>query len=153
MMYEDVVCAFALRTKQNLEFIDTAAKTNPDVYEVTQLVNSFLGLLVFPQQKYFDKIPKTPIETLQAEGWPIPCASDNCKNLQDLMRCLRNAVAHFNIEFCGNQEITSLKMWNYPYDNETGKLKTNRPSWEITLDLTQLRAIIDRFSALIIRRH
>jgi hypothetical protein len=53
---KEFIIDFARRTRANLEFIESAKR--PDVFEVTQLFNSMLGLLVFPQQSYIDRIPK-----------------------------------------------------------------------------------------------
>lgn len=74
MEYKDIVRDFAMRTAKNLELIEKMRKEDPcaEVFEVTQLVNSMLGLLVFPQQKYFNKIEKIPLAALKAQGWPIP---------------------------------------------------------------------------------
>ncbi len=48
MMYKEVIQDFARRTRKNLEAIDRLHAEGRQVYEVTQLVNSTLGLLVFP---------------------------------------------------------------------------------------------------------
>jgi len=62
MEYEKLVQDFAYRTRKNLDALLYLKRTKPDnnieVYEVTQLINSMLGLLVFPKERYFDKIPK-----------------------------------------------------------------------------------------------
>ena len=52
-MYEDVIADFAKRTEANLQTIRRLAKEGgaTPAFEVTQLVNSMLGLLVFPQQR------------------------------------------------------------------------------------------------------
>ena len=62
MMYEEVVLDFALRTRKNLEAIEALQRLDAGVFEVTQQINSMLGLLVFPQQEYVESIPKTPLE-------------------------------------------------------------------------------------------
>ena len=54
MMYEDFIKDFSMRTFKNLK---TICEDNPD-YEVTQLLNSCLGLLVFPKEEYFDTMWK-----------------------------------------------------------------------------------------------
>ena len=63
MDYHNLVVDFAKRTRKNLEFIRSAQVANPEleVFEVTQLVNSLLGLLVFPQQKFMDQIEPKPL--------------------------------------------------------------------------------------------
>ena len=68
MMYEEVVRDFARRTKANLLAIERLSASGEEVYEVTQLVNSMLGLLVLPQQEFVDRIPETPLEQLRRDG-------------------------------------------------------------------------------------
>ena len=104
MNYQNLVQDFAHRTRDNLETLRNLQKTQPDikVYEVTLLINSMLGLLVFPQQKYFDHIPKTPLGELASAGWPIPTIEGDypqVKDLRELVRYLRNAITHCNLEF------------------------------------------------------
>lgn len=119
MNYANVVEDFASRTKKNLETLRQLQKQHPEIeiYDVTQLINSMLGLLVFPQQSYFKKIPKITLVELQTQGWPIPKvtpSSKQAKNLRDLMRYMRNSVAHCNIIFLTDDRnvIIGLRMWN-----------------------------------------
>ena len=103
--------------------------------EVTQLINSMLGLLVFPQQKYVESIPKTPLEKLREDGWPIPRVTgefQEATDLNQLIRYLRNAVAHFNIKFVGDGEnnIKVLRVWNMaPMRGQDGKIAEEK-NWE-----------------------
>ena len=39
---------FAQRTRKNLLYIEEASRSGADVHAVTQIVNSLLGLVVFP---------------------------------------------------------------------------------------------------------
>ena len=92
MMYEDVIRDFAERTRLNLRAIERLETDRHDVYEVTQLVNSTLGLLVFPQQEFVDRIPETPLTELVRDGWPVPTVrrrADRVNNLNQLIRYLR----------------------------------------------------------------
>ena len=53
MMYaseESFIKDFANRTKVNYQ------KLSPEAYEVTQLINSMIGLLIIPEQKAYNKI-------------------------------------------------------------------------------------------------
>jgi hypothetical protein len=68
MMYEEAIRDFARRTRKNLAVIDQLHAEGHEVYEVTQLVNSTLGLLVFPQQEYVAQIPSTPLAELERDG-------------------------------------------------------------------------------------
>lgn len=148
MMYVDVVREFAQRTRTNLAAIDRLLADGHDVYETTQLVNSMLGLLVFPQQEYVDQIPRTPLAKLQSEGWPVPKVTagfTQVGDLNQLIRYLRNSIANFNIRFIADDQqrhIKGLIVWN---ENAKG-VKT----WEAELSKEDLRGIADRFVDLLV---
>ena len=151
MNYRDLVKDFAQRTKTNLETLRALQIESPDkqVFEVTQLINSLLGLLVFPQERFYGKIPKTPIEELPASGWAVPQVYgefDQVENLYQLVKYLRNAVAHFNIEFTADEwgQINGLIVWNC---KDTQGKKIN---WRAKLTLNDLEKITDRFIDLIL---
>jgi hypothetical protein len=155
MEYANVVRDFAERTRHNLEFIraalkkpdqEAAAHKQAEVYEVTQLINSMLGLLVFPQQEYFEAIPRTPLRDLVAEGWPeldvTPGLPDQVDNLSDLMRYLRNAITHFNVKFLApSGHLEGLRVCNRRHGKKT---------WEAELSLEQLEKITDQFIGMIL---
>lgn len=147
-MYEDVVRDFALRTRKNLEAIETLREhQTTEVFEATQLVNSMLGLLVFRQQECVEAIPRTPLEELLREGWLIPRVIGNfpqVSDLNELVKKLRNAVAHYDIKFIGDGEdhISILRVWN---------MASGRMNWEVELSLTELRGIANRFIDLILQ--
>lgn len=165
MNYSDVIRDFALRTRQNLKAIDALAAQGQNVFEVTQLVNSMLGLLVFPQQRYVDEIEKIPLAELQQLGWPIPKLTgtfEQVDNLNQLIRYLRNAVSHFNIKFVdsGNGRIDVLRVWNMaPLLDAKGKIQRNDrgkiieyKNWEAELGVNELRGIADRFIGQILKK-
>jgi hypothetical protein len=62
MEYHNLVVDFANRTLANLDTLRNIQNQpgESDVYEVTQMINSMLGLLVFSQQSYVNRIPQTP---------------------------------------------------------------------------------------------
>lgn len=147
MNYDKIfIISFAQRTRANLEFIER--NRGSDVHEVTQLFNSMLGLLVFPQQTYFDLIPKTPLQDLINQGWPTInfTGTASCNNLWELIRLLRHGVAHCNVKFIadGNDQLTGLRIWNH----EGGK-KTNPKNWEAELSIQDLRTIAFKLIELI----
>jgi len=158
MNYTNVVRDFAFRTQKNLEAIDALVAAHGDAFEVTQLINSMLGLLVFPQQKYVEDIPKTPLAELARTGWPIPQVRgdfEQVRDLNQLIRYLRNAVAHFNIQFIddGRGNIAVLRVWNMaPVRDQDGKQMRDskgkaieRKNWEAELGVNELRGIANRF--------
>jgi len=148
MDYQDVIREFAERTQKNLHAIEHLLKNGSEVYETTQLVNSMLGLLVFPREEFVDSIPETPFTLLQRDGWPVPKVLNGfpeVKDLRELVRYLRNAIAHFNIVFLADSErqITGLRVWNTFQ-------RTERKTWEAELTLSDLRKIAERFTNLLL---
>lgn len=139
MRYEKLVQDFAERTLANLESIEKLQVEQPEgtYYEVTQLINSLLGLLVFPQQRYFNQIPKVPLLELRRQGWPIPenkTQSPEIVDIKRFTRYLRNAITHFNIVFLEDtttEQIIGIKVWNINEDKEK--------DWEIEFPLDELR--------------
>ena len=148
MEYNNVVKDFAHRTQQNLKLIEQEKSKGNEAYEITQLINSCLGLLVLPQQRFMESIPETPIIELEQDGWAIPKVTGQfpqVQNLRELIRYLRNAIAHFNIEFLSDyeKEIQSIKVWN-----KSGG-KTGKTTWEATLGLKELKSILFKFTELL----
>lgn len=60
MEYSDVVKDFAERTLVNLRQIESLSESGYEAYEVTQLINSLLGLLIFPKERFHESIPEIP---------------------------------------------------------------------------------------------
>lgn len=154
MMYENLIHDFAKRTLANLDALKVLREERPEIqfYEVTNLINSMLGLLIFPQQAFVDEIPTTPLAELEAQGWPIPRVIGNFSQAQDLnqlVRYLRNAIAHCNVKFkTGSQdEIAGIVVWN----NDTRK--TNAPqTWRAELNIDEVEQITRKFVALILAK-
>lgn len=59
---EEFVIDFVRRTRKNLEFIEDRVEADPgaELFEVTQLVNSLLGIIVLPREYYIKSIPEIP---------------------------------------------------------------------------------------------
>lgn len=147
MEYHTLVRDFIKRTQVNLEVIESCVTDNRcEAFETTQLLNSLLGLLILPQQRYYDSIPHTPIHELIEQGWTIPRPVDDypqVETLHKLLRYLRNSIAHFNVEFHGdNGQLSAITVWNVPH----GALQ---PDWKARLEFSELRTFIDHFSKLI----
>ena len=147
--YDELVSEFARRTRCNLEAIRSLQRSNPrlELYEVTQLINSMLGLLVFPQQSFIEEIPPKPLKKLEEEGWPIPKIVGNypqVKNLNQLVRYLRNAITHCNIKFIpdADRQITGLELWN---ENERDGVIT----WKAIVSIN-VEMITEKFTALLL---
>jgi len=75
-------------------------------YDATILVNCLLGLLVVPKERIFDRIPNEDICNIAKWGIKLDsikkygkcsCGDKHPKTLRQLVRSLRNSVAHFRI--------------------------------------------------------
>jgi hypothetical protein len=109
------------RTMMNLEFIEAQPRdprTGP--FEVTQLVNSFLGALAHPWERHRDRFNDLPLEAAYAEGWPRGFDHQThpetpVRSLGDLLRHVRNALAHGNVTFRGpaRGDIETIELWSY----------------------------------------
>ena len=138
---------FARRTRQNLEFIQRAYDKGEDVHPVTQLTVSLLGLVVFLKEKNFvNHIKKRTLEELTKDGWPKWQESkDNCPNLGELVRRLRNAVTHDHITFssdsrCAAEVVISVEDW---------KWGDQSPYWQAEIKAIDLRTFCFRFLDLV----
>ena len=149
MEYQELVRDFAERTRENLLLVRNSTHSGGPGFEVTQLVNSMLGLLVLPQQRYFDRIPAITIDKLRELGWPeavLQADIGSVKDLQVLCRYLRNGIAHFNIEFTATAgTLDGLVIWNYP----GGDSQSHR-NWQVSLSIDDLREVADRFVDLML---
>jgi hypothetical protein len=117
------------------------------VFEVTQLINSMLGLLVFPREEFVDRIPRIPLSELKSQGWPVPRVRMGfapAADLYELVRYLRNAIAHFNIEFIGDgqNQIRTIRVWN--------RDRSGAKTWEADLGIDELHKIAERFTDLLL---
>lgn len=153
--YGDFIRDFTERTLRNLDFIQAQASAGDrDAYEVTQLWNSLLGLIVLPRKRELEahgggieQIPQTPMTELWSQGWPRVTVSGRAEHesLPDLVRHLRNAVAHFNVDFKPGTDseitsvsaITSVTVWDQPVDHDGEPIKGSR-RWEGQISVDDL---------------
>jgi HEPN pEK499 p136 len=130
------------RTKANHEFIRHEQSRGQHVYEVTQLLNSFLGAFAHPWEEWKKELSKVSLEEAMARGWPEvepdDPRDDPPRNLGDLLRLIRNGLMHGNVRFIPdeNSDIRELQVWN-----QRGRYRT----WGATLDVETLRRFLDCF--------
>ena len=146
MEYKNLVKDFADRTEHNLNIIEKInAHENQAAYEVTQLINSLLGLLILPQQEFFNSIPTDSIDKARKDGWTIPDPMDDFRqvdNLSVFLRYLRNGVSHFNIKFLSTDEqISGIEIWNQPPRSEI--------NWKINLSIHDIKSITTKIKELV----
>jgi len=139
------------RTMLNLEFIEVHADP-AGPYEVTQLINSFLGALAHPFEAMRTELMSLSLAETTTLGWPSITKEKPTDNeltcLGDLIRLMRNGLAHGNVEFLdgGDGQISSLRIWNIDP-------RTRTRTWGTVLSIDALRLLLCRFVELIEQRH
>lgn len=61
------------------------------------ILTSLYGLIVYPKEKFFGKIPKIPIQSLNINEWgkiSIYNCPHNDRNLKNMIRRIRNSLSH-----------------------------------------------------------
>ncbi len=119
MEYKKLLKDFIERTREN-HYSYTGN------YEVTNLINSSLGLFVFPEQKFFENISDNFIsqELLDELKSNTENEYDEEKNLKNICKHIRNGVAHFHLKFeAKNNEISKIIISDKPPKSEIYKFK------------------------------
>ena len=132
------------RTMGNYRFIDKQYQEGEAVFEVTQLVNSFLGAFAHPWEQWRQELAGISIAEAHKNGWPVVTADDprddDPQTLGKLLGLIRNSLAHGNIHYLKDHknDIGALFIWN-----EWNGWRT----WAATLDVSTLRDFLERFEA------
>ena len=145
---EYFISDFAMRTKANLEMINEKAELplqSGKVYEVTQLINSFLGLVVLPNEKFkkWQEKKNPEMKAVEEKIWELlkTCADDNryfnsyddkeSKNVQRFIDHIRNSVSHsgklglhfYPVVEGGDSNITHIIFYDSDYSILLGRNK------------------------------
>lgn len=137
------------RTEANLIHIELSPKDRVrGPFEVTQLINSFLIAFIHSREYWLDQIPTTP---LPIYGWPAihteaKYQANAPDNLRKLVRVIRNALAHGNLEILPDtyqgeiedRNIGFVRLWNTPPESEV-------VIWETTITVADLRQLLTLF--------
>jgi hypothetical protein len=128
---------FAERTRKNLLYIDQAKSRREDVHVVTQIVNSGLGLVVFPWEDQADKaIRGKPLSDLYKSGWPVWDELPPSKRLGQLIKRVRDAIAHGNVKFSSDDRDPS---------NVAILLESEHGDWHATISAHDLKNFCLKF--------
>ncbi|WP_419779268.1 HEPN family nuclease [Maridesulfovibrio sp.] len=141
-LYNELHRDFALRTRANLEHIDAAwaaqeeAGEDRTVFNVTQLINSCLGMVVFIKEGRY--LPAGSIQDL-SDGINIETFQDDensNRTLRQFIRRFRNAISHCNIEAYGTgDDIEGFELWDQPYREPI--------NWRIRMGTESIRALAE----------
>jgi len=161
----------AQRTLKNLNFIQqarTAGET--DVHVITQMMNSLLGLLVFPVTDEFH-IPLKAVSLTNPPDFQAICQSlpafpllpsltvalfEDCSDLSRFFTRLRNAVSHKHLTFSGDPDSRCLARVMLTFKDRKRRKRALKASerfdWEITMNAEDLEKLIRYVGEDIINR-
>lgn len=138
-----IVADFARRTIKNLEVIENQDIPESEIYEITQLINSLVGIAVFPNEHDLHCFPTDQKSDSNLLTSGLSAALTNQINgeklsLRQVVEYLRHATAHFCIKFIStNNQITEIHLWNHP-GGDTSKEK----DWELIIAPNELRNLV-----------
>ncbi len=140
MQSRNTLFDFMDRTIRNLRVADDIAQRDPHgFFEVTQLVNSVIGMLIFPAEEALASLPAAVLNMPVANAHPRVLHGDPeiFTLVGPALRKLRNSFAHFNIEFENhNNQIVGLYTWSYRY------VGAPEPDWVAYISVEDLRALL-----------
>ena len=96
---------FIERTKAIIKQYDDCQISATDKFEVTLLLNCLVGLLILPQQHWFEYLPT---DLISQKDWGIEenhilfIHKEELKNVKNIARHLRNSISHYNFQAFGN---------------------------------------------------
>lgn len=160
---------FAQRTFANLQTIENSLQVNNEGYEVTQMVNSLLALIVFPKERHLATGNKSKWKKYLSKYVVYPNKNISYDNI---MKNLRNAISHSHIFFekdnyldkNGKAKLHSITFVSCNYINnqpqcpeevDCEKCKLNngcndKPDFQFTIPAEDLRKFIEFFTLEIV---
>lgn len=128
MMY-DFKSEFSERCSKNLKIL----RTHSARYEVTGLLSTLLSIFVVVNENYPESAENLRYETLALNGWPhLNCKWKHGKrDLQAIIKHMRNAMAHAQVNVLGNGEIESVEFIDIDP-------KTHCETWSVVISLNEL---------------
>jgi hypothetical protein len=138
---------FARRVRKNLDFIIKKRAEGEDVHEVTQLVTSLLGLIVFPwEDGALKHLESLCLSELEEEGWPrwniLLDEKGDTNTLGKLIWHLRNAASHRRLRFSSDRR----EMDKVEIEFEDAPRANAPPNWRAKINAADLKEFCDRFT-------
>lgn len=138
---------FSKRVRKNLEFIIESRNAGEDVHEVTQLVISLLGIIVFPWEAgALKSLESIRLSELEAKGWPrwsiLLDEKGDTKTLGNLVRHLRNAASHRRLRFLSDDR----ELHNVVIEFEDALNKNSSPNWRASIIAADLKLFCNEFT-------
>jgi hypothetical protein len=144
MNYKEQEVDFIKRTKKIIEQYEQLVMPKDERYETTLLLNCLLGLLIIPEQKWFNNLPSTIITETE---WGIDPnlisliknnkGIDEDKSVANIVRHLRNSLAHNRFTTVSGPTIREIE---FKDKNNSG------PTFEATLSIKSLKKFVEKFT-------
>jgi hypothetical protein len=147
---------FIIRTKEIIkqydDFIKKGNVVNEDkIYDTTLLLNCFVGLLILPQQVWYNYLPS---EDLCIEEWGLNpenislIKEDKNISVKNVVRHLRNSVSHYYFKAFSNddKDISHIKFSDYT--NTKNPIST----FEARIPVSEVRDFVSKFSSYMINK-
>lgn len=146
MNYEIFPLDFIKRTRHNIKLYDD--KINKTEYDVTNLINNCLGLIIIPRQKYHYQIPKYEFDEIDKKYGitknNIKYEKDNNYKLLKIVGHIRNGLSHGHISTNLGKDISKLIIKDYPRNSEI-------KNFEIIFTVEEFKDFALKFSEEIIK--
>ena len=136
---------FISRTKRNID-------QGRHPFEVTQLINSLVGLLILPKERYYDSIRNNMVNAQllrTMQEYVTKGKTGKTCSLQQIVRHMRNSVSHFHIECkadASTMEIDKIVFTDYPNGDENYP-----PNFQIELPVTIVNQFVNQFSDAVVQ--
>jgi hypothetical protein len=119
-------------------------------FEATQLLNSLTGLLIFPVERFKDRLKATCSQSyaiFENAGWPqiefMLGGDRTAQKLDKVLHSLRNSVAHGKFILNHNKGLIQSIIFFDQSPRETS------PHWKIQIRLSALQAFVGKLAKLV----
>ena len=153
------------RTIENLDYV-YHHRNMEGLFEVTQLINSFLAVIAHPWDQLLDrdKLEALSVSSQTFRDCRFPDAliteapgTQSPRSAGDTLRLLRNGIAHGNIELLSRSKLRALRQTGpLPRVGEfeiagiriANKSRSNQETWSIVLDIYEMRQALSAMRLL-----
>ncbi|KAA6330229.1 hypothetical protein EZS27_021044 [termite gut metagenome] len=145
--YNNQEIDFINRTKEIIRQYNDFRIVEKEKYKDTLFLNCLVGLLILPQQYWFDSFPT---ELVSQKEWGInpshisSIKDGETKKIKDIARHLRNSIAHYEFKAFDNasSQISSI--------NFKDKDRVGNVTFEATIPLHSLRQFVTKLTETLI---
>lgn len=138
---------FIERTLHALEQYEAYLPDEKQSYGRTLFINACVGLLIVPQSSYYSKIPNDDICNWGLSRESIIKGGD--KKTKDVLRHLRNSIAHNHFHFdCGDEYTASVPIREITFIDI--RPNTNEETFRATFKFNEFKTFVLKISHYVI---